>query len=214
MNVLAVGAHHDDIEIGCGGALARLARQGRKVFGVTLTNSETHYDRRAIHRTAKQAAAEAARAAEVIGLVPLPLEGAGGDNGTLTYDVGLMRRLEELIAAKEISLVFSHWRRDLNTDHEAAAKITLVAARHVPCVLMYRSNWYQPAEPFNGTFFVDISEVIDVKRRALACYESEIANRKPEWIESFIDRERSAGFAIGKRYAETFEPVRFELSGW
>jgi LmbE family N-acetylglucosaminyl deacetylase len=125
-----------------------------------------------------------------------------------------MRRLEDVIAAEEISLVFSHWQRDLNTDHEAAAKMTIVAARHVSSVLMYRSNWYQPAAPFNGSFFVDISEVIDLKRKSLACYQTEVANRTPEWLESFFDRERNAGFAIGRRYAETFEPVRFELSRW
>jgi LmbE family N-acetylglucosaminyl deacetylase len=92
--------------------------------------------------------------------------------------------------------------------------MTIVAARHVSCVLMYRSNWYQPGPPFNGSFFVDISEVIDVKRKSLACYQTEIANRTPAWIESFLDRDRSAGFAIGRRYAETFEPVRFELMRW
>jgi LmbE family N-acetylglucosaminyl deacetylase len=211
VNVLAVGAHHDDIEIGCGGALARLVREGHRAFGVTLTNSETHDDLRGIHRTRQQATDEARAAAEVLGLTLLPLEGAGRDNGTLTYDVSLMRRLDELIAARDISLVFSHWQRDLNTDHEAAAKMTIVAARHVSSVLMYRSNWYQPAAPFDGSFFVDISDVVDVKRRSLACYRTEIANRKPEWIESFLDRDRTAGFAIGRRYAETFEPVRFEL---
>jgi LmbE family N-acetylglucosaminyl deacetylase len=214
MNVLAVGAHHDDIEIGCGGSLARLARQGHKIFGVTLTNSETHYELRGIHRTRAQATAESARAADVLGLTLLSLEGAGCDNGTLTYDVHLMRRLEELMVEHRISVVFSHWRLDLNTDHEAAAKMTIAAARHVPAVLMYRSNWYQPAAPFNGTFFVDVSEVIELKRQSLACYRTEIANRTPAWIESFIDRERCAGFAIGKPYAECFEPVRFELLGW
>jgi LmbE family N-acetylglucosaminyl deacetylase len=214
MNVLAVGAHHDDIEIGCGGTLARLAREGHRTFGVTLTNSETHYDLRGIHRTRAQALSEAQRAAAVLGLTLLELPGAGRDNGALTYDVALMRQLEELIAAHDVSLVFTHWRQDLNTDHEAAAKITTVAARHVPSLLMYRSNWYQPAAPFNGTFSVDISDVIDLKRQSLACYQTEIANRTPEWIASFIDRDRSAGFAIGKRYAETFEPVKFELLRW
>jgi LmbE family N-acetylglucosaminyl deacetylase len=211
MNVLAVGAHHDDIEIGCGGALARLAREGHKTFGVTLTNSETHYDLRGIHRTKQQARDEAKSAAAVLGLTLLELEGAGCDNGTLTYDVRLMRRLEELLVAHQISWVFSHWRLDLNTDHEAAAKMTLVAARHVPSVLMYRSNWYQPAAPFNGTFLVDVSEVIELKRQSLACYQTEIENRTPAWIESFFDRERNAGFAIGRPYAEAFEPVRFSV---
>ena len=125
-----------------------------------------------------------------------------------------MRRLERFISDYEISMVFSHWRLDLNTDHEAAAKMTIVAARHVPCVLMYRSNWYQPSAPFNGTFFVDISDVIDAKKEALECYQSEIKNRKHEWIDSFIGSNRSAGFSIGRQYAEAFEPIRFELLHW
>lgn len=214
MNVLAIGAHHDDIEIGCGGTLARLARQGHKTFGLTLTNSETHYELRGIHRSKAQATSEADQAADVLGMNLLRLEGGGCDNGTLTYDVHLMRQLEALMATHQISMVFSHWRLDLNTDHEAAAKMTIVAARHVPCVLMYRSNWYQAAAPFDGRFFVDISAFIELKRRSLACYQTEIANRTPEWIESFIDRERTVGFSIGKEYAESFEPVRFELLGW
>jgi LmbE family N-acetylglucosaminyl deacetylase len=214
MNVLAVGAHHDDVEIGCGGTLARLVRAGHQAFAVTLTNSETHDDLRGIHRTRAQALTEARRAAAVLGVELLELDGASRDNGTLVYDVTLMRRLEELLVARDVSVVFAHWRSDLNTDHEAASKITVVAARHVRSVLMYRSNWYQPGPPFNGIVSVDISEMIDVKQRSLACYETEIANRSPAWIASFIDRDRSAGFAMGKQYAETFEPVKLDPFGW
>jgi LmbE family N-acetylglucosaminyl deacetylase len=214
MNVLAVGAHHDDIELGCGGTLARLAQEGHATFGLTLTNSETHYDIRSIHRSREEARGEAAQAASVIGLQLVELEGAGADNGTLTYDVELMRCIERFIEDHAVSLVFSHWSCDLNTDHEAAAKMTIVAARHVPCVLMYRSNWYQPSRPFNGTCFVDISEHIDAKRKSLECYRSELKNRKRKWIDSFLDGNRSAGFGIGRQYAEVFEPVRFELLRW
>ena len=74
--------------------------------------------------------------------------------------------------------MFSHWRHDLNTDHEAAAQMTIVAARHVPSVLMYRSNWYPSgAAPFNGTVLVDVSDVMELKRKSLACYEGEIRSR-------------------------------------
>ena len=211
MNVLAVGAHHDDIELGCGGTLARLAGQGHRTFGLTLTNSETHDDIQGIHRTSAVARAEAERAAAVLGLTLVELEGFGQDPGTLTYDVGLMRRIERFIHDRGISLVLSHWNRDLNTDHEAAAKLTIVASRHVPSLLMYRSNWYQPAEPFNGTFFVDISETADLKRRSLECFRSELENRKRAWLESFFDSHRTSGFSIGRQYAEVFEPIRYEL---
>jgi LmbE family N-acetylglucosaminyl deacetylase len=212
MNVLAIGAHHDDIELGCGGTLARLAREGHRTFGLTLTNSETHYDLRSIHRTRQQALTEAGRAAETLGFTLLELAGSDVDNGELEYSAELMRRLETVIAERQISLVFSHWTHDLNTDHAAAARLSIVAARHVPSVLMYRSNWYQVTQPFNGTFFVDISETAEQKRKSLECYQVEIANRSREWIDSFFDQHRTAAFSIGRKYAEVFEPVRYELS--
>ena len=212
MNVLAIGAHHDDIELGCGGTLARLARDGHATFGLTLTNSETHYDLRSIHRTRSQALSEAKRAAEALGLTLVELEGCDADNGKLVYSVELMRRIETFIAERRISLVFSHWTHDLNTDHAAAAQLTIVAARHVPSLLMYRSNWYQVTQPFNGSFFVDISETVDDKRKSLECYQVEIANRSREWLDSFFDQHRTAGFGIGRKYAEVFEPIRYELS--
>jgi LmbE family N-acetylglucosaminyl deacetylase len=211
MNVLAVGAHHDDIELGCGGTLARLAREGHRTFGLTLTNSATRYEAKGITRTSAEARAEAQQAASVLGFTLLELDGCGNDNGTLAYDVELMRRIEKFIDEQRVALVFSHWSRDLNTDHEAAAKLTIVAARHVPSLLMYRSNWYQPGQPFDGKFFVDISETIELKRRSLECYRSELENRGRDWLESFFDSHRTAGFAAGRKYAEVFEPLRYEL---
>ncbi|UCF05083.1 MAG: PIG-L family deacetylase [bacterium] len=211
MNVLVVGAHHDDIELGCGGTVARLTEEGHTVYGVVLTNSETHYDVRNIHRTKEQALVEAKRAAEVIGLTLTELDYPQVDNGLLEYDVELMRTTERFIAKHDIELVFSHWQYDMNTDHEAAAKITTVASRHVPSVLMYRSNWYQPDRAFNGIFYVDISRYIEKKIKSLECYSVEISNRSREWIDSFIDHNRSYGFSIDSEYAEVFEPMRYTL---
>ncbi len=211
MNVLVVGAHHDDIELGCGGAVARLTAEGSTVFGLVLTNSETHYDLKGIHRTKEQAIVEARKAAAVIGLELTELDYPQSDNGTLQYDVNLMRTIEDFITKNEIRLVFSHWQYDMNTDHEAAAKITTVAGRHVHSIVMYRSNWYQPDRAFNGIFYIDISKTIEKKIRSLECYSVEIANRSREWIDSFIDHNRSFGFSIGAEYAEVFEPVRYTL---
>jgi LmbE family N-acetylglucosaminyl deacetylase len=211
MNILAVGAHHDDIELGCGGTVARFTEEGHTVFGVVLTNSETHYALKGIHRTGEQAIVEARKAAETIGLELVDLDHPQADNGKLVYDVELMRVLETFIAEKNIKLVFTHWQYDMNTDHEVAAKIATVAARHVHSILMYRSNWYQPDRAFNGIFYVDISKTIQKKIKSLECYSVEIANRSHEWIDSFIDHNRSFGFSIGSEYAEVFEPVRYTL---
>ncbi len=209
MNVLAIGAHHDDIELGCGGSIAKLSAEGHKVFGLTLTDSETHYDLKGIHRTREQALVEANKAADVVGLTMCDLDYPKAQNGLLQYDVHLMRELENFINTNKITMVFTHWRYDMNTDHEAASKITTVASRHVPRILAYQSNWYQPDRAFNGIFYIDISSTIQQKIKSLECYSVEIKNRSHEWVDSFIDKNRSHGFSIGVEYAEVFESIRW-----
>lgn len=212
MNILAIGAHHDDIELGAGGTLARLVKEGHKVFGIILTNSETHYDIKNIHRTKSTAIKEGKTAAKIIGykLLETPKKLAA-NNGELQYNSKFMRFLEDIIDEHNIDWLFTHWQYDMNTDHEASAKLSIVAARHLPRILMYRSNWYQPDRSFNGIMYSDISSTIEVKKLAIEAYAGEIKNRSREWANTFIDTNRSFGFSIGTAYAEVFEPVRFTI---
>lgn len=211
MNILAVGAHHDDIELGCSGTIAKLTAGGHTVYGITLTDSETHFDAKGIHRTKDEAIEEAENAAKVIGLQLKDLDYPKAKNGSLAYNVDLMRQVEKFIFDHKIEFVFTHWRHDMNTDHEVASKITTVAARHVSKILAFRSNWYQPDRAFNGNFYVDISQQIEMKKKSLECYSVEIKNRSREWVNTFIDYNRSWGFSIGVEYAEVFEVIRWVL---
>jgi LmbE family N-acetylglucosaminyl deacetylase len=208
MNILVVGAHHDDIELGCGGSIAKFVAEGNKVYGITLTNSETSFKYKEIYRSQSQAIIEANKAAKVIGIEMLDIDFPLSDNGMLVYNTDLMRKIESVVYKYKIELVFSHWRYDMNTDHAEAAKMTIVAARHVPTVLQYRSNWYQPDRAFNGIYFIDVSKHIDKKIKSLECYQVEINNRGREWIQSFVDYNRSWGFSVGVDYAELFEPIK------
>lgn len=210
MNILITGAHHDDIELGAGGTLAKLVREGHQVFGLSLTNSETHYDIRNIHRTKEEAFKEAQEAAKIIGVKLLEVpENFLVNNGELVYEVNYMRFLERILDQHKIDLLFCHWQYDMNTDHAAAAKLSIVAGRHLNRILMYRSNWYQPDKAFNGIIYSDISQTIETKKKALLAYKSEVKNRGMDWINSFIDANRSLGFGIGVKYAEVFEPIRY-----
>jgi LmbE family N-acetylglucosaminyl deacetylase len=155
-----------------------------------------------------EAESEGTKAASIVGLEILELASHRVDNGTLQYSVGVMRELENIIFEKKIDLIFSHWQYDMNTDHAAAAKISIVAGRHVPTILQYRSNWYQPDRAFNGIYYIDISRQIGKKEECLKQYGSEVSNRGMRWVNSFLDQNRSFGFSIGASYAEVFEPVR------
>jgi len=208
MNILAVGAHHDDIELGCGGSIARLIDEGHRVYGITLTNSETNFEEKKIFRTKEKAKLEAKDASNVLGLEIIDFSDYTTDNGFLKYDTIIMRAVEKLIFQKKIDFLFTHWQYDMNTDHAAASKISIVAARHVHNILQYRSNWYQPDRSFNGIYYIDISKHIKKKLDCLNKYQSEIDSRGVSWINSFIDNNRSYGFSVGAEYAEVFEPIR------
>jgi LmbE family N-acetylglucosaminyl deacetylase len=209
MNVLAVGAHHDDIEIGCGGGLARLVREGHTVYGMVLTDSETHYTHMGLHRTDGEAREEALAAAGEIGYRPAECGVPPAPNGGLSYDATRMRGIEGFIDENRVELVFSHWPHDLNTDHAAAARLTMTAARRVQRVLLYRTNRYTTGIPFNPSHFIDISGTVDVKRRALSLFATEIRNRGAGWVESFLQENALHGAAAGCPYAEAFEAVRY-----
>lgn len=212
MNILAVGAHHDDIDLGVGGTLAKLAKEGNKVYGIVLTDSETHYDLRNVHRTSNQAIKDAARASKIIGykLIKVPSE-LVGKVGELQYSAGYMRFLEGIIQKNNIEMIFTHWKHDMNTDHVATSEISIVAARRVNRVLMYRSNWYPVDKTFNTIVYSDITKTMSIKIKALRAFPGEIKRFGEDWIESFVSANRTWGYTIGTKYAEVFEPVRFTL---
>ena len=99
MNVLAVGAHHDDVEIGCGGALAKLILDGHTVFVRILTNSCTTTLNQ---RTPQQARRESNKALRALGVPkshvwdPVDLK-----SGYLSYSTPSMQRLERFIMDKK-----------------------------------------------------------------------------------------------------------------
>ena len=212
MNILAIGAHHDDIELGAGGTLAKLAKQGDRIFGLVLTDSETHYEIKNIHRTKNVAIEEAKKAAKIIGYTLLDQPGEFVANvGGLKYTTEQMKFLEHILHKNKIETLFCHWQNDMNTDHEAASKLSIVAGRHIKRILMYRSNWYQPRQAFNGIIYSDITSTMNIKKKALLSYKSEVKNRGVDWVNSFIDANRSYGFSINTKYAEVFEPIRYSI---
>lgn len=216
MNILAVGAHHDDLELGCGGTMAKFHDQGHKTYGLILTDSDADDKILKVRRSYATAQRENKKAAKKIGLTMLEMK-KPVKQGFLNYDVNIMRMLEKIIFKYNIDTVFSHWLHDLNTDHVSAARITITAARHLPRVAMFHSNWYQMDKPFFENLFVDITDYMTTKKSAINCYKNEIKDRGTDWIDSFYYRNYQTGFQtlhkkIGKKKAsEAFEIIKWTL---
>lgn len=205
-NVLIVGAHFDDAELGVGGTAAKLISQGKKVYKYTLTDNETRFDRRNISVSYADSKKQSASAAKELGLLeienehPIPCS-------SLKYSKEIMQRVEKIIFDYNIDTVFVHFNADMNQDHVEASRICLTAARHCANVLEYQSNGYILDNEFRPTFFVDISKFLEQKKRALSCYGSE-HDRQNRLFETNIERNHIWGYANEVEYAEGFRVIK------
>jgi len=207
MNILAIGAHFDDVELGCGGALARHADQGDNVYVYVATVSGFSNHQKKIVRNNEIALAEAKQAMDIIGVKEMFC----GEFSTLAVEFtdDLNIEILKIVEEKEIDIVYAHWIGDIHHDHQAVAKASLHSCRHVPRMLMYRSNWYHSTLEFRGNFYIDISNYWEIKEKAIRAHESEMERTGNSWIEFFYNEAKNAGQRIGVEYAEVFELVKW-----
>lgn len=207
MNILAIGAHFDDVELGCGGALARHAANGDTVYVyvATVSGFSNQYDQSV--RSSQVARAEADVAMEILGVQTMFC----GEFKTLQIEFVDPLNIEilKLVQDLDIDMVYTHWIGDIHHDHLALSRASLHSCRHVPRLLMYRSNWYHSTVDFRGNFYVDITSYWDQKERAILAHESEMERTGRKWVSFFRNEAENAGQRIGVKYAEVFEVVKW-----
>jgi N-acetylglucosamine malate deacetylase 1 len=177
LDVLAIGPHPDDVELGCGGTLALAARQGRRVGILHLTRGE-----RGTRGTSEQRLAEAEQAAAALGAVELAFLDCG--DGGLRHGEPEEEALIEVLRTWRPELVLGPPRHDRHPDHERGHR--LVAAAAFYSGLQARGNRAMPAHrpaavfsymqhhPFEPSFVVDVTAAWEAKLAALAAYRSQL----------------------------------------
>ena len=206
MNVLAIGAHFDDVELGCGGALAKHVASGDNVYAYVATKSgfTNHQDIEV--RSDDIATLEGENAMKVLGVKPIK---GCFDTLKVEFTDDLNLEILKIVEKYNIDTVYSHWMGDVHHDHQAVAKASLHSCRHVPRQVMYRSNWYHSNIDFNGNFYVDISNFWEVKKQAIEAHISEMNRTGGKWIEFFNNEAKNAGQRIGVEKAEVFEVIKW-----
>ena len=205
-NILIVGAHFDDTELGVGGTAAKLAERGSNVYKLTLTDNVTNYVSAGVKVEYDSSRKQSAEACKLLGINeitdfnPVPCT-------TLEYTTEIMHKVEGYIEKYHIDTVFMHFNSDMNTDHVAASRICLTAARHCDNIIQFQSNGYVLEDVYYPTYYVDISDQIEKKKKALACYGSE-HNRFGSLFEVNIARNRVWGFSNKVMYAEGFNVIK------
>jgi len=206
MNILAVGAHYDDIELGCGGTLMNHVKMGDKVWMLVVSESGYEDPSGNTIRESHTAKKEGEKAAGIIGANLISLNYKTffiPDGEKLTTDI------LDIITRHSIETVYTHWTGDIHRDHRNTARCVLMAARHMGRVLMYQSNWYDGDQTFTPFIYSDISGVMPQKLEAVKAHETEICRTGSAWIDYLKNHHRIDGLKIGVKYAETFEPIKY-----
>lgn len=207
LNILIVGAHYDDAELGAGGTAAKFAAEGKNVYKLTLTDNVTRFSHMNINVEYETSVVQSARACEILGVreitefKPVPCT-------HLVYSTEMMQRIEDVIYQYKIDTVFMHFDHDMNQDHIEAAKLCLTAARHCDNLFQYQSNGYVLNNPYYPVYFVDISGYVGKKISALEQYGEE-HNRFNQLFQINIERNRVWGYSNRVSHAEGFQIVKF-----
>jgi LmbE family N-acetylglucosaminyl deacetylase len=197
-SVLAVGAHPDDIELGCGGSLLAHAAAGDAVTMLVMTGGESGPG--AAGRYGEQRTA-----ARSLGAA---LRWGGLRDCSLVADAATVAVVESVLAEVQAELVYVHAPEDSHQDHRATAAATLSAARRLSRVLHYQSP---STLSFSPTVFVDVTAYLGGKLAALGAHSSQVEHSamvEPDAVQASA-RHWGAQARIG--YAEAFAPTRMVL---
>ena len=206
MNVMGIGAHFDDLELGCGGTLMKHVQKGDKVTMVIITDSSYKNAKGEQVRDVEIARQEGLKAASIIGADLICLN---YKTFMVPYDEVLSQEIVRSIEDLRIDIMYGPWVYDLHRDHQYAGKTTLMAGRHVPRFLMYRSNYYDTEHTFKGNMYSDISGFMDKKIETIKVHRSEMQRIRYAWPEFIKKQNANDGQKIGVDYAECFEVVRY-----
>ncbi len=165
--ILAIGAHPDDIEFGCGATLLRLREEGAATYGLVLTCGERGYE----EDVSKSRINEARAAASVMALCEVEVRNFP-DTSLHEHKAEIRKTIEEALVRWRPDIIFTHNGHDVHTDHHTVYAATREAARGAYTILCYE-NPNTPPE-FKPGYFFDVGKYIDRKIAALTCHKTQM----------------------------------------
>lgn len=197
MNVLAIGAHPDDIELGCAGALLKHRAQGHRVSLLVMTSGERGPSS-ITSRVQEQEDAAAFIGADVLW--------GGFQDGAIPEGRATVSVIEEAISDVGADIVYTHCPRDSHQDHRATGEATIAAGRRLSQLCFYEGP---TTRDFHPAFYVDIDGHVEDKVNALRAHVSQVLKNGLVDLEAIEALARYRGFEARIRQAEAFEIERF-----
>ncbi len=219
--VLVIAAHPDDEVLGCGGAIARHTALGDQVHVLFMADGETSRhvsDADVLVDVSESKRREAAQGAlNVLGVGErIFLEWPDNRLDTIPM-LDLVQSIEPVIMRLRPDIIYTHFEGDLNVDHQKTARAVFTACRPQPefsvtkiiCFEVLSSTEWNPAQSFMPNYWVDVSEYLPIKEKALVFYDQEM--RPYPHTRSYQNVRQLAGVrgaTIGVESAEAFMIVR------
>jgi len=201
--ILAIGAHPDDIEFGCGGTLIKYTQRGHRLFLHIMTEGGSGADTST--RVREQEASKAILGAEDI------FWGGYADTH-LQVDVELIGKIEAVIKQVKPNFIFCSYPEDTHQDHRHLAQAVMSATRYIRNVLFYEGPTTQNFKPH---VFVDIFDTLDKKIEALKAHQSQVMKTNIENL-SIVEVARSSanfrGIQGRVKFAEAFYSLRLFIN--
>jgi len=218
--VAVIAAHPDDEVLGCGGTIARMAKEGRKIHVLLMADGESS-------RVGTDAAGVdsgklilrnegAERAGEILGCASVQCLGLP-DNRLDHLDLlDMVKLIEQFLDKHKPHTVFTHHAGDVNIDHRIVHDAVIAACRPQPGYFVRElvffevpssTEWRPPGsgEAFSPNWHCDITATLTVKMEALQAYKSELRAFPHPRSERAIDAlARWRGACVGVEAAEAF----------
>jgi bacillithiol biosynthesis deacetylase BshB1 len=225
VDAIFFAAHADDIELACGGTIAKLVSDGRRAGIVDLTRGEM-----GTRGTPETRLRESRAAARILGAT-FREQFDFGDGGLRTGRDEEMQIID-IVRKWRPSIVFAPWPDERHPDHTRSGRLvaeasfyaglrkieTKLPAHRPQAVVYYLQNYLPPL-----TFVMDVTEAWETKIKAVNCYKSQFFDRKSKEPRTFIAEEKFLemidargkhfGALIGARYGEAYvtkQPPRID----
>jgi LmbE family N-acetylglucosaminyl deacetylase len=202
LKIIAIGAHPDDIEYGCGGTLFKLSKAGHQITMLVMTRGEMGGDPDLRQKEQERSAA----------LLNARLVWGRFADTQIPLQKEAISTIEYFIKKIKPDLIFVMFAKDTHQDHRTVSQATVTAARYVHNVLFYEVPTTYDFAP--ASVFMDIAPVLDKKMTLLKAHKSQVFATRIANL-SILEASRSTALFRGVQnrvtYAEGFVPLRLSI---
>jgi LmbE family N-acetylglucosaminyl deacetylase len=208
LNIVAVGAHPDDPETGCGGTLAKLAAEGHTISILYLTKGEAGVKGVSFEEAGRIRSAESESACAILGAKPFFL---GQVDANTEINCERYQLFHDRLMTFDPDIVFTHWPLDTHIDHRTAAMLAYQSwlwTKEKFVLAYYEVMPGLQSHHFQPDVFIDIAATRDQKWQAIYAHTSQ----NPAQFHPYHDHlEGLRGKEMGVDCAEAFVVLREKL---